>query len=531
MKKLKAILALILVACLFVTLFAACAKNDEQPTTNNQPSTENNQQNNTQDEDKPTDADTQQPDDNEEVEITDVIFWVFDDRGSGAANEARIEAAMNKITEPEGVHVDISYLNIGDYKTKVQLAISGGERIDLLQIFLNSQIAQARSINMLRDDITDIYKEYAADALEVVAPYMAPYMDKDGTIYGLPVQRAHVGGTFWLFNKEVAVELGLEEKIANLDSYSELEEILSIVQNAYPDWYAIQPYQTYGVIPQSYGGDLFADSVVSDSVGDSIGMVYNNDGKIELLPASQHYLDSVKLSANWFNKGYVWPDGLYNKEDGNSNMKAKVSFAAMTSSEGSAKAVGATKSALFDYEVLCVEAPYPRMFSTGSVSFWGMGIPTSCQEPEAACKLLNMLYTNADLMNVFVHGEEGVDYQVIDGEAHKLENGYSEGNYVVGNNFLTWPVAGTGADHWEAIKKINEETQLSPFMGFVLDTSKLDLYIAQINAVRDQYHQTMVNGGYTPESYQEYLDKLQDADVQGYLDAIQTQLDAWVAAN
>ncbi len=511
MKTWKAILAIILVIALFGTLFAACSVD-----TNEDGVSSNGTGNNLG---SPVHED-----------VDDVIFWVFDDRGSGVDNEGRIETAINEITEPNGVHVDITYLSFGDYSTKVQISIAGGERVDVLGLLLNSAIASLRTNNVARNDITEIYKTYAADALKVVEPYMGPYMDPEGTIYGLPTQRAHVNSVFYVFNRDVAEELNLVEQIENMTSYSEMEEILAVVKEAYPDWWAFAPNQTYGVIPQTYGGDKFEDSVRVDNLGDSVNMVSaNNDGIVELYPATQHYLDSVKLGADWASKGYVWPDGIYDGNDANSNMKAKVAFGMEFGSEGSAVSVAATKTALFEYPVVANLA-YTNMLTTSSINFWGISVPVTCEEPEAACKFINMLYTNEALMNVFVHGEEGVDYEVVNGEAVHFENSYSEGNYVVGNNLLTLPVAGAGADYWQRVDEINNSAEISPYMGFLIDSADLELVISQISAVRDQYHQTIVNGGYTEELYQEYLAKLEIAGVQDYLKSVQAQLDAWIAA-
>ena len=57
----------------------------------------------------------------------------------------------------------------------------------------------------------------------------------------------------------------------------------------------------------------------------------------------------------------------------------------------------------------------------------------------------------------------------------------------------------------------------------------MDLVMSQISAVTDQYKCAIQCGGYTEESYQEYLAKLETAGVQDYLNAVQAQLDAWLA--
>ena len=63
----------------------------------------------------------------------------------------------------------------------------------------------------------------------------------------------------------------------------------------------------------------------------------------------------------------------------------------------------------------------------------------------------------------------------------------------------------------------------------ISNEDQLELLTSQITAVTDQYSQSLLSGLYTPESYQEYLNALDAAGVQDYLDAVQSQLDAWLA--
>jgi len=159
-----------------------------------------------------------------------------------------------------------------------------------------------------------------------------------------------------------------------------------------------------------------------------------------------------------------------------------------------------------------------------------MVIPTSAQEPEAAAKLLNMLYTNDELMKVMVNGEEGVDYEVIDGQSQPKEGQYNMGNYVIGNNLLAHPLYGNGAVFYDRVAATNNAAERSPFMGFVLETGELQDAIASISTVGDQYKATLQCGGWDEAMYNEFMGKLETAGVNEYLNAIQTQLDAWLAA-
>ena len=143
--------------------------------------------------------------------------------------------------------------------------------------------------------------------------------------------------------------------------------------------------------------------------------------------------------------------------------------------------------------------------------------------------LLEMIYTNETLMKVLVNGEEGVDYVIEDGQAVP-QGKYNMGNYVIGNNLLTYPQKGTGADFYDRVKASNDNAARSAYMGFVLVTDELQNYIANISAVTDQYRCSMQVGGYSEDYLAEYLGKLETAGVQDYLAAVQEQLDAWLAS-
>jgi putative aldouronate transport system substrate-binding protein len=192
-----------------------------------------------------------------------------------------------------------------------------------------------------------------------------------------------------------------------------------------------------------------------------------------------------------------------------------------------------TKESALGFPVVAVQVN-TGLIKTSQPVFSGVGLPYTCQEPEAAMKFVNLLYTDANVMNFLSWGVEGVDYELEDGQI-KYEgsnsNHYMGSDFILGNNLLLTPMLGNGKDFYQEVAKINESAEKSRYLGFKIDTTGLDDYIAQISAVNDQYLKTFQGGGYTPELHQEYLDKLAAADVQGYLDQVQSQLDAWLDAN
>ena len=294
----------------------------------------------------------------------------------------------------------------------------------------------------------------------------------------------------------------------------------------YPTRGSTGDFPTYNYVSH---GDSFSEMEAFDNLGDGTYMVYcNQDGKVGLFPENDGFVYEIKLMADWAAKGYVWPESAVTTEfvDDCVRYGYIASYIA-----GSEMGVDVVKTGTWKIPCLAVQTA-SAMIKTSQPMFTGIGVPYTCEEPEAAVKFLNLMYTDAKLMNMITWGVEGEDYTVKDGEVvHDKESYFLGADFVMGNSLLLTPLEGNGADFYERVKQVNATSPVSQFMGFAIDTTDLDQYIANITAVTDQYHQDLFSGLYTEEFYAEYMSKLEAADVRGYLNAVQTQLDAWRAAN
>ena len=135
-------------------------------------------------------------------------------------------------------------------------------------------------------------------------------------------------------------------------------------------------------------------------------------------------------------------------------------------------------------------------------------------------------------------GIEGEDYVITEtGEidypegldANTVE--YHEPDWMLGNQFNVLPWKGNGADYRQVAAQENVNSVISPYLGFALDTSKLETTVASLSAVRDQYIASLSCGLYTDEMYEEYIGKLKAAGLDDYIAEIQAQLDAYMNGN
>ncbi len=160
-----------------------------------------------------------------------------------------------------------------------------------------------------------------------------------------------------------------------------------------------------------------------------------------------------------------------------------------------------------------------------------MGIPVCATEPEGAARLMNLLYTDADVKNLVNYGLEGENYTFADNGGVVVDNnsGYAPGNSnLFGNMFLDYPLESVAAAGLDEAPDQNG-LPYSPLLRFSADLSNVSTEVAQLSSVVQEYAPALRCGMADEETYQEMLDKMYASGLQKYLDEIQSQLDEWLA--
>ncbi len=521
MKTHKAILALILILGLFCTLFAACTESGTSPTPAGSDNAEAPGNANSSTPSAPT------PEEDDE-EMATVEFWYWDICLTGEYAE-HVEEEINKITEEKiNTHVNISWYDGGSYATNFSLAMSGGETIDLCQACRGTEPANLYSQNMILE-IGDLLREYAPEAYALMEPYLGGWTF-DGGIYAVPAYRNYCNNGYIIMRKDILDELGLTDKARNMTTWSEYEEILAAVTNAYTGTglYAVTNGSGATILGGSgYYGDEFSRHRAIDNLGDQLDIIYNDDGALSLKIENDVYHNAYIMARKWADLGYVYPEAAVCIENGDDLMKMGIGFSNIQDSE---EGCDISKGNTVGYELVCTKF-YTGMIKNSALTTFGVLVPITAAEPEAAMKFLNLLYTDADIMNMLTWGVEEEDYNLVDGQVKLVEKPhYNQADFLLGNNLLLTPLYGNGVDYYERVQNILNTADVSPFVGFALDTSGMDLVISQVSAVKDQYNADMGCGNYTEQMYQEYLQKLEVAGVYDYIEACQEQLDAWLAS-
>ena len=167
-------------------------------------------------------------------------------------------------------------------------------------------------------------------------------------------------------------------------------------------------------------------------------------------------------------------------------------------------------------------------------------IPVTSTEPEAAMMFMNLLYTDEEIVNLLNYGVEGIHYVKNDDGTISLPEGVEPGSsgyygnmsFLIGNQYLSYVWEGYDPNTRQESLEINENAEISPLIGFTFDSSDYANEISAVTGVILEYGPALTGGISDPDTVlPEFREKLDSSGMQVLVDAVQEQLDAWLAQN
>lgn len=453
-----------------------------------------------------------------------------------------VEDELNKITEAEiNVHVTLDMLEPANFAQQVNLKMSSAEAFDLLCTMPSGTASfnNMASQNQLMD-ITDLLDEYGQDILSTVGEMMKS-TTVNGKIYGVPTWRSLVTSTYVVMRTDVLEDLGLLEKAQNMTTLTEYEEILQAVKES-DKWNYLAGMAASDlvgtVLPMGgcyMGEDSFADYTCYDQLGDTNKMIaINPDGNDPTVVnnfKTEEYHKMFEVMQDWYEKGYVYGDVTTQTDKAGEMVKSNAVFSFFSQSEIGVEQARLTECGM---PMTCVKmVTMPISTSTCTKFVWA--VPTTSNEPEAAVRMLNMMYTDSRVANLLAWGIEGTHYQVKDGVAYFLDGQdannctYHTTDFLYGNQFLVLPWEGQPVDFRDQAKAEMDTAQVSAYLGFACDTTPISNEISAVSNVIAEFLPSIDSGVATQEDYDAFLEKLDGSGMPKILEEYQTQLDAWLA--
>ncbi len=449
--------------------------------------------------------------------------------GNEQADMDLVEAEMNKILAREvGAQIDIQALGWGTYQQQLQLMLSGGEKLDLVPVFLNNANSYISSGQVI--DMTDLIDQYGTNIKESLGEDIAKVSAVNNYVYGVPVEKEWYTDSCILMRKDIVDKYNID--VSKVTSLEDCEEIFAIVKENEPDMKIIVGSKDAGLL----GAVGFAD-ILLDGFG-----VLEDGGQsttVKNLYETDTYVHYAKLVHEFYEKGYIDKDMPTNTDSVPSIMKTGNAFCYPASYKP-----GVVEQSSLECGCELVAAkiqPVDPYCNNNGVSFVSWGIARQSENPEMAMKVLDFMYGSAEFMNLFNWGIEGEHYVVLDEENDIIgfPEGVDAGNTRYNLN-LGWELPNQFAMHiWEGNSRetmqlqqeMNETAMKSKALGFMYDYSNLTNELTALNNVVSEYRTTLGCGLEDPEAVlAEMNEKLYKAGLQTVIDEKQRQFDEWLAA-
>ncbi|MCI8894075.1 MAG: extracellular solute-binding protein [Lachnospiraceae bacterium] len=536
----KKLIAALLTASMTAALLAGCGNGAaEEGAEDPAPATDESGDDGEEEGGGDADTDTDSDADGEEdlAEIT-VSFWslagVPDEE-----NKAMVEDAINEITEAEiNTTVHLNIMDVGSYIPNGAMAngVANGEDFDLVvtAAALSGHYNVMMSNGML-EPITDLLNEYAPELMATIPEGYLDATSKDGEVYAVPSYSNKVKNMFWIARNSALDAANID--INTIKTIDDLDAALHAIKETSPDLIPLSGASF--TMNLTYPGFAFGSGNRGwDPLGESTAVaaaVYCDDETMTAV--SRYETDEFKKDIEYLKKWY--DDGLLDKDTATDSATGS----AIMDKDNAASEIYVGQADIASTRAAASGSSYVQLtdsyLSTGSMQQFTWAIPVSCDEPEAAAKFMNLVFTNADIVNLLNYGIEGTHYVKKDDgtvafpEGVTAENaGYYMGGLtaILGNGFLSYPWEGADPNSAEIGKKEMENAKYSPLMGFNLDTAALgDIYTALCPIANQEYGPALFCGSAPDGYYEEFIQKMKDAGLDEYLKQVNEQIQAWKA--
>ena len=440
-------------------------------------------------------------------------------------NIQKVEERLAELMEGK-VNADIELVIVqsSSYKETMTLMLSGSEQLDIMGA-PSTLIPSAVAGEQIRD-LGELLDEYGQGIKDVLGEEILGCGLFDGVQYCLPVVcDTALGLGYYIMRKDICDKYGID--VDAIESYDDLTEAFQTVHDNEPDLTI--------VAPANAGNSFMQFSCTWDKLGNYFGVLDHwGEESFEVVDLfeTDSYKEYLKVMRDWYERGFISADITNATDSGSVQMKAGTLFAQANSN----KPGMLTQEEMTAGCELVGAQVLPSITWTGNN--WQWCIPENAEYPEEAMQFLNLLYTDADILNTIVYGLEGEDYEIRDdgriGYPEGIDSssvGYSLANMLwsFGNEFNAYVWETNDPDVWEQTKEWNTQGKFSKAYGFVFDPTPVQNEIAAVQNVYDQYKMSLECGLVDPdETLPKMVEEMKKAGLDEIIAEKQDQLDSWV---
>ena len=449
-------------------------------------------------------------------------------------DEEAIEEELNKILREEAqAEVDLVGIEFGNWATQLNLMLTGGgdNSLDLFNSFWYTSASNLVA-NGQAMELDELLESEGAEIKELFSDGMEGYFDCgkiDGKQYGIPCMYSYCTENLYMAKAEDIQKANLDmSAVTDIDSFS---DALLTLKETNPDNYYIPGSTEAYWIPKSI-----------DYLGDTnfLGVLTNptESTTVENYYESDYFMNWLGHVKEWKEAGVFSPDPLSN----NNATLVNLTMGVVNGTTGYGWDTEVTTEINSATNNLDLESARitDALSTTSDATTYMWHISSFCEEPEAAMRILKVLYTNPEASQLVANGVEGLDYELDEngqmvypeGKNSMADLGWAASSMAYWPNVMlckTW--AWEPEDIYDQMLEKNKTCDKSLALGFSFDSTKVaDQMTACANVVAQYYTPLMYGEVDIDSTLAKFQSDLKSAGIDDIIAEKQAQLDAWLEA-
>ncbi len=406
----------------------------------------------------------------------------------------KVESKINEITMKKlGFKVKFEFFDRNDYNMRVNSKIELGENVDLsFTGYIDDYKAKVYDDRLM---VLNELLEYTPKLKERIPEYFWRGSEINGKIYAVPHQQIAAASTAMVISKPLADMYGFD--VSTVKSAKDIEPFLKKIKENETGIYPIRMNWGLNGISSLDSNEFYEGSYAG------VYIKYDN-GKITLplVTEDKSKTEAAEMIYDWYQKGYIRQDIAIANDSASELAEGKYGVWFEQYKPG----IENQRKILTGNDVYAVQISKPYI-SSGSVQSAMTGICKDSKYALEAIRLLELVNTEPEILNLITYGIENENYKKLsDGAIERIGSGYAYQAWIFGNQFLVYTDNEADKDLWEQTRTINESAIKSPLIGFTPETSGLAMEITKCNEIMGRYS-AMNNGTENPKDYWEGLDK------------------------
>lgn len=452
------------------------------------------------------------------------------------------EKVNEYLLEKLNMKVNMHFMTAAEYAEKVPNMLRAGEDCGIVRISHELPYAiNARQGALYPMD--ELLQQYGTGSKGLFSEDVWNSLRIDGKIYCVPNLKDNSYITGYLYNADLAEELGLDMENIEAENGRDLGEILlkaiELRNEKHPEWEGMPlTSDTRGVFPYYFQVEQMGNLsyIVCNIPGIDDIEGYDPDTVFNLY-GTEEFLDFCLMQQRLYEAGVYAYDYA--------EMADAMSYPStlLTHSWGYTW----VDEHIFSNEFTTKLVNYDNIWTDSSnFTTSALAISANCANPERAMMLIELLNTDSYLATLLRFGIEGEHY-VIDEDGNMILDGTRNADpsnpgwlYWYGDNFgnltiTNAPESYGGPDGivFQKMLEYNNSALLTSHMGFIFDPTNVETEITACSNVIEEYND-LITGHYESAedvnvAFDEMNEKLIANGINKVLEEAQLQIDTWNA--